>query len=174
MERDDTMRKSGNQEGRRCQEAITRLASSVILAARSEASVYQGGRSHDSLGQVLVFQGHHLMSVNPDFWVTNSVSLPFLPSCLPHSLFRPTGNVGGICDDSVVQTENHVKVISSRCLTKNSSAPDLDPLSRFLVAAPSPAMTGVKIRSSYLATLSGSGCALQWRPKRPDLCFGFG
>ena len=41
------MRKAGNQEGRRFQEAITRLASIVIFAARSEASVYLGGRSYD-------------------------------------------------------------------------------------------------------------------------------
>ena len=42
------------------------LASIVIFAARSEASVYLGGRSDDSLGQVLEFQGHHLIDVNPD------------------------------------------------------------------------------------------------------------
>jgi hypothetical protein len=54
--------KAGNQEVSRSQETITRLASIVIFAARSEASVYLGDRSHDSLGQVLVFQCHHLTS----------------------------------------------------------------------------------------------------------------
>ena len=58
LERDDTIRKAGNQEGIRCQEAIARLAWSVIFAARSEASVYQGGRSNDSLGQVPRFSSH--------------------------------------------------------------------------------------------------------------------
>ena len=87
MERDDTMRKAGNQEGSRYQEAITRLASSVIFAARSEASVYQGGRSNDSLGQVPVFRVIISSPLIPDCWVTYSVSLPFLPSCLPHSFW---------------------------------------------------------------------------------------
>ena len=100
MERDDTMRKAGNQEGSRYQEAITRLASSVIFAARSEASVYLGGRSNDSLGQVLVFQGHHLISVNPGF-LGHAFGLPPLPAFLPSSFA-----LGGICDDSLVQTGN--------------------------------------------------------------------
>jgi hypothetical protein len=58
MERDDTIKKAGNQEGSQYQEAIARLAWNVIFAARSEASVYQSGRSNDSLGQVPRFSSH--------------------------------------------------------------------------------------------------------------------
>ena len=83
-EQDDTMRKARNQEGRRYQEAIARLASSVIFAARSEASVYQGGRSNDSLGQVVVYQGHHLIADNRGF-LGHAFGLATLPAFVPSS-----------------------------------------------------------------------------------------
>jgi hypothetical protein len=73
MERDDTMRKAENQEGSRCQEVFTRLA-----------SVYLDGRSNDSLGQVLVFQGHHLIAADPGF-MGHAFGLPPLPAFLPSS-----------------------------------------------------------------------------------------
>jgi hypothetical protein len=84
LERDDTIRKAGNQEGSQYQEAIARLASSVIFAARSEASVYQGGRSNDSLGQVVVYQGHHLIAVNPGL-LGHALGVPPLPAFVPSS-----------------------------------------------------------------------------------------
>jgi hypothetical protein len=60
------------------------LASIVIFAARSEASVYLGGRSYDSLGQVLVFHGHHLIDANPGL-LGHAFGLAPLPAFLSSS-----------------------------------------------------------------------------------------
>ena len=55
---------------------------------------------NDSLGQVLVFQGHHLISVNPAL-LGHALGVPPLPAFLPSSFA-----LGGISDDSDVQTGN--------------------------------------------------------------------
>jgi hypothetical protein len=46
----------------------------------------------------------------PDNWLTHSVSLPFLPSCLPHSLWAESAMT------PTCRRETFVTVISSPCL----------------------------------------------------------
>jgi hypothetical protein len=46
--------------------------------------VYQGGRSNDSLGQVVVYQGHHLIADNRGF-LGHAFGLATLPAFVPSS-----------------------------------------------------------------------------------------
>ena len=56
-------------------------------------------------------RGSHLISANPAL-LGHALGVPPLPAFLPSSFV-----LGGICDDSFVQTANPVTVISSPCLT---------------------------------------------------------
>jgi hypothetical protein len=46
------------------------------------------------------------LTLIPDFWVTHSVSLPFLPSCLHHSLFRPRSLTGCFIPSPIADSFN--------------------------------------------------------------------